>query len=382
MPSNPYHTHFNVCFWGINMELTNCSNATCTPLYDEYYGETNITFEKNSTEESNTEKPGNSWDDATWILTSSFIIFTMQSGFGLLESGTVTRKNEVNIMVKNAMDVVFGGLSYWLFGYAFIFGDGSLSNPFCGFGHFATDASDDDEMGWTYARFVFQASFATTATTIVSGRRLIKSCVVHLVGGITGLVATIMMKPRRKRFSGRRGPPEMNNPTNALLGMFMLWWGWLGFNCGSTFGISNGKWMLAARAAVTTITASVGGGLIGMILSYVTLKRKFDISYLINSVLGGLVGSTALCAIARPWECFIIGMVGGLLAVCTTNITEKLEIDDPVGVVGVHGTASVWSLLSVGIFGQPDLIQGFNLRNGKMMNYQPLKPALCKFKKK
>ncbi|XP_071965616.1 putative ammonium transporter 3 [Antedon mediterranea] len=378
------------------MDAVNCTNATCAPVYDDY-----IVLETNITEKEQAET---SWDDATWILTSSFIIFTMQSGFGLLESGTVSRKNEVNIMVKNAVDVIFGGLSYWLFGYGFIYGDGPWSNPFCGFGHFATDASGDDEMGWTYARFVFQASFATTATTIVSGAmaeraKLDSYClfsflntfvycfpahwvwatngflyklgavdiagagVVHLVGGVTGLVATIMMKPRKKRFTGR-GPPDMNNPTNALLGMFMLWWGWLGFNCGSTFGISDGKWMLAARAAVTTITASVGGGLIGILLSYITLNKRFDIGYLINSVLGGLVGSTALCAIAKPWECFIIGMGGGLLAVYTGHILEKMEIDDPISVVGVHGTASVWSLLSVGLFGRPDNVDEFNVRSG------------------
>lgn len=108
-------------------------------------------------------------DDATWILTSAFIIFTMQSGFGLLESGLVSRKNEVNIMVKNAVDVIFGGLAYWMFGFAFSFGDDSRTNAFSGMGMFFTEADDNVNMGYIYSRYFFQLSFATTATTIVSG---------------------------------------------------------------------------------------------------------------------------------------------------------------------------------------------------------------------
>ena len=108
-------------------------------------------------------------DDATWILTSAFIIFTMQSGFGLLESGLVSRKNEVNIMVKNAVDVIFGGLAYWMFGFAFSFGSESGTNAFSGIGMFLTEANDRQQMGYVYSRYFFQLSFATTATTIVSG---------------------------------------------------------------------------------------------------------------------------------------------------------------------------------------------------------------------
>lgn len=108
-------------------------------------------------------------DDATWILTSAFIIFTMQSGFGLLESGLVSRKNEVNIMVKNAVDVIFGGLAYWMFGFALSFGNGSGSSAFSGMGMFLTESKDNERMGYVYSRYFFQLSFATTATTIVSG---------------------------------------------------------------------------------------------------------------------------------------------------------------------------------------------------------------------
>ena len=208
--------------------------------------------------------------DATWILTSAFIIFTMQSGFGLLESGMASKKNETNIMVKNAVDVLYGGLSYWFFGFAFGFGRDHGSNAFSGVGHFFTYASDAD-MGRVYAKYFFQLSFATTATTIVSGamaervklksyiafsfmntlvycftahwiwdkngwlRRLgaidIAGCgPVHVVGGVSGLVSTVYMKARHGRFDEEGKPVEkpMASPTNVLLGTFMLWWGMAG----------------------------------------------------------------------------------------------------------------------------------------------------------
>ena len=229
--------------------------------------------------------------DAVWVLTSAFIIFTMQSGFGLLESGMVSRKNETNIMVKNAVDVIYNALAYWMFGFAFSFGNSNYSNSFCGFGHFLLDTDELGEEGWLHVKYFFQLSFATTATTIVSGaiaeRTNLKAyavfaftntltycfpahwvwdtqtgwlykmgyvdvagaSTVHIVGGVSGLVATLMLKPRHQRFDKEGNPRDMeiSSPANVLLGTFVLWWGWLGFNCGSTFGLSGGKWKLAAR---------------------------------------------------------------------------------------------------------------------------------------
>ncbi|XP_014664081.1 PREDICTED: putative ammonium transporter 3 [Priapulus caudatus] len=295
-------------------------------------------------------------DDATWVLASTFIIFTMQSGFGLLESGSVSTRNEVNIMVKNAADVICGGFTYWMLGYAFSFGTDPGTNPFCGIGHFFVNA-DDKSIGWVYSKFFFQASFATTATTIVSGTW------VHVVGGINGLVATILLKPRHGRFQSKY-PPQMGSPTNAVLGMFMLWWGWLGFNCGSTFGISGSKWKLAARSAVATLNSSMAGGMTGLLLSYVTKRRKLDVSYLINGVLGALVSITALCALAEPWEGIVIGVVGSLIACMGAELLIKLKVDDPVGCVPVHGFCGIWGLLSVGIFGKVDTLSGTSASAG------------------
>ena len=227
-------------------------------------------------------------DDATWILTSAFIIFTMQSGFGLLEAGLVSAKNESNIMVKNAIDVIFGGLAYWIFGFAISFGGEGTSNGFTAWEYFFVN-SDNEHMG-LYAKYFFELSFSTTATTIVSGavaeRIDIKAYIafsffntlsyafpahwfwddtgflkkmgavdvagggpVHLVGGVSAIVAAVMLGPRKNKFDehGRPKQMPMASPTNVLLGTFMLWWGWLGFNCGSTFGTSGDKWKIAAR---------------------------------------------------------------------------------------------------------------------------------------
>ncbi|XP_006819255.1 putative ammonium transporter 2 [Saccoglossus kowalevskii] len=333
----------------------------------------------------------NEWDDATWILSSAFVIFTMQSGFGLLESGTATLKNEVNIMVKNAVDVIYGGITYWMFGYAFSFGDSPGANAFSGFGDFFYQANDT-EMGTRYSQFVFHASFATTATTIVSGAMVERTRLeayivfsfvntlvfsfpshwvwaergflyqlgvldiagagpVHIAGGITGLVATIFLKPRHRRYSSK-SPPPMGSPTNAILGMFMLWWGWLGFNCGSTNGITAEKWKLAARSAVSTICSSMAGGIVAITLSYVTKRRKFDVGYIINGVLGALVSITSSCAASHPWESFLIGAIGGIIACSGIELMNKLKIDDPVGVVPVHAMCGAWSLLAGGILGR------------------------------
>ncbi|XP_022103038.1 putative ammonium transporter 2 isoform X2 [Acanthaster planci] len=352
------------------------------------------------------------WDDATWILTSAFIIFTMQSGFGLLESGSVSQKNEVNIMVKNAVDVLFGGISYWMFGYGLSFdkigSDFKSNHPFVAVGEFFVDETNPDRVGSVFSHFFFHASFATTATTIVSGamaeRTKLEAYIlfsflntlvycfpahwvwdcsgwlktmgvvdiagagaVHLVGGVTGLVATLMLKPRTGRFRSGADLPAMGSPTNTIFGMFMLWWGWLGFNCGSTYGISQNKWKLAARSAACTITASIGGGMTAIVLSYLAKRRKFDVTFLINGVLGSLVSITAMCALAHPWEGYVIGVVGALIACSGCFLTERLKIDDPVSVVPVHALGAIWSLLSVGIFGRQDKLAPQLIRNSGLL---------------
>ncbi|KAK3740298.1 hypothetical protein QZH41_018530, partial [Actinostola sp. cb2023] len=340
-------------------------------------------------------------DDATWILTSAFIIFTMQSGFGLLESGMVVRRNETNVMVKNVVDVIYGGLAYWLFGFAFSFGQTYSDSSFCGLGNFLADA-DEDNMSM-FAKYFFQLSFATTATTIVSGamaeRVNLKAYIVysfvstlsycfpahwvwaktgwlakmgaidiagcgpvHLVGGVSGLVGTMMLKPRTGIFQSEQF--HISSPTNVLLGTFMLWWGWLGFNCGSTFGISGHKWKLASRAAVATINSSIGGGIFSTVYSYVVFKNQLLVDVFVTGILGGLVSITAICAVVRPWESLVIGFIGGAIACLGLSLMRKLKIDDPVGCIPIHGLAGIWGLIAVALFAEADNLEKFSTEYG------------------
>ncbi|CAG0891667.1 unnamed protein product, partial [Cyprideis torosa] len=334
------------------------------------------------------DEQGIASDDATWILTASFIIFTMQTGFGLLESGCVTRKNEVNILIKNLVDVVFGGIAYWIFGYALQYGSEPGTNPIFGVGGFLLDAGNTN-VGSTYATFIFQLSFATTATTIVSGAMAERadftaycifslvntltyciaagwvwgnhgflakmgyidfagSSAVHLLGGVCAAVSALMLGPRLRRYDGQ-SPPSLGNPINFVVGSLVLWWGWLGFNCGSTFGISGQKWLYAGRAAITTVNGSLSGGLVGVVWS-LWFQGMFEASVIINGILAGLVGITASCAYVQPWEALLIGAIGALLASSSVRLLDYLKVDDPVGAIAVHGAAGMWGTLAVGVF--------------------------------
>ncbi|XP_061726604.1 putative ammonium transporter 2 [Cydia pomonella] len=331
-------------------------------------------------------------EDTNWILTSSFIIFTMQTGFGMLESGCVSIKNEANIMMKNLADISLGGLTYWIFGYGMSFGQGPYSNPVIGVGDFLIDPPVGDSlMGPVFASFLFQLSFATTATTIVSGAmaercnfkayclfsfmNTIVYCVpagwvwgsngflsrlgavdiagsgpVHLIGGSSAFASALMLGPRLGRYAKGTAPLPLGNPVNAVMGTFVLWWGWLAFNSGSTYGVSGAKWQYAARAAVMTMMGSFGGGCFGLIFTLVKNKGKADVMELINSVLGSLVSVTAGCFLYRAWESILIGLIGAAIACATAPLFDKLRVDDPVGASSVHGACGLWGVLAVGLF--------------------------------
>ncbi|XP_001359892.2 putative ammonium transporter 2 [Drosophila persimilis] len=347
-----------------------------------------------------------STEDTNWVLTSSFIIFTMQTGFGMLESGCVSIKNEVNIMMKNVIDIVLGGFTYWLFGYGMSFGRGPLSNPFIAIGDFLLDPPVGDAlMGQIFAAFLFQLSFATTATTIVSGAMAERCnfkayclfsflntavyCIpagwvwgehgflnklgavdiagsgpVHLIGGASAFASAAMLGPRLGRYSEGYDPLPLGNPVNACMGLFVLWWGWLAFNSGSTYGVSGAKWQYAARAAVMTMMGSFGGGFTSSIFSFWRHDGGMDIMDLINGVLGSLVSITAGCFLYRAWEALVIGAIGSLLCVLAMPLFDRLGVDDPVGASAVHGVCGIWGVIAVGLFADNPI--PLDTTNGRM----------------
>mmetsp|Transcript_29060 Transcript_29060/g.53108 ORF Transcript_29060/g.53108 Transcript_29060/m.53108 type:complete len:672 (-) Transcript_29060:466-2481(-) len=337
-------------------------------------------------------------DDATWILTSSFVIFTMQSGFGMLEAGSCSPGFEVNILMKNIIDVVFTALMYYLVGYGISFGE--PSTPFMGKGCFPADGGYDEvPSGLRYSQYVFQLSFAATSTTIVSGAVAMRlkffvyvlysliavifysfvahwtfakggflkdmgaydfagGASVHVFGGINGLIATLFLGPRTGRFDGTKPIKNFfpSSPVSQCLGLFCLWWGWIGFNCGSSFGITNDRWVVAIRCAVTTINSTVGGGITGMLYSLWRTERKFIIpEHVINGILGSLVAITPACAVVNTYDAFPIGIIGALVALGCNTFHCYCHIDDPVGAVGVHAGAGTWGLLAVGLFADCEL---------------------------
>nr|XP_053627950.1 putative ammonium transporter 3 [Cherax quadricarinatus] len=174
---------------------------------------------------------------------------------------------------------------------------------------------------------------------------------------LTALVAAVMVGPRIGRYDDGEDPLPMGSATNALLGMFMLWWGWLGFNCGSTFGITGDKWKYAARTAVVTIQSSIGGGLAGMSLTWYK-NHRLEVADVVNSILGALVSITAGCALFTTWEALFVGIVGGLTAVLAMPFFDKLHIDDPVGATSVHGLCGLWAMVAIGLFVEADNLMG------------------------
>lgn len=269
-------------------------------------------------------------EDATWVLITPLIIFTMQTGFALVESGVVRTKNEVNIMMKNVVDVCFGGLSYYIFGFGLMFGRGEYTSPFLAVGDFFVNLPPGHPlMGQLFTLFFFEMSFATTSTTIVSGAcaerfrfhayvlfSFINTVVyaiaggwvwgehgflrqmgvvdfagagpIHVVGGAAALTAAWFIGPRIGRYD--KGPKSlpMGNPMSACMGLFILWWGWIGFNAGSSYGITGGKWDYAARAGVGTTVATMAAGVFSILYSMYKNKGKVDVFEVISGILASL----------------------------------------------------------------------------------------------
>ncbi|MDE0825433.1 MAG: ammonium transporter [Akkermansiaceae bacterium] len=337
--------------------------------------------------------------DNLWVLIAAFLVFTMHLGFSSLESGLCQKKNTVNVLFKNVFIICMGIITYYIGGFNLMypaFGEGEGILKFAGFFIPSMDAVADpslvtpggyalDMTVWT--DFLFQAMFAATAATIVSGAvaERVKlssfmifatllvgiaypisgswkwgagwldqkgfydfagSSVVHAFGGFAALACVLVLGPRKGKYTKEGTKPILGHSMPlAVIGVFLLWFGWFGFNGGS---VLNADPVLVSYVCVTTAIAAAFGGFSAMITSRVTLKKP-DLSMALNGILAGLVGITAGADSVTIGAAAIIGLIAGALVVFSILFFDKIKIDDPVGAISVHGICGIWGTLAVGL---------------------------------
>jgi Amt family ammonium transporter len=340
--------------------------------------------------------------DTVWTLIAAMLVFFMNLGFAMVESGLCQAKNCVNILAKNFVVFAVSSLAFLILGWGLMFGDGTglfgTQGLFFLHGADNSPATGDAYRGvysainWTsvplWTKFFFQLVFAGTAATIVSGAvaERIKflsfvlfsfvivgviypvtghwiwgggwlskygfydfagSTVVHSVGGWAALTGVLLLGPRLGKYKGGRVIPiPGHNMTAATIGVFVLWLGWFGFNPGSTMA-ADAK--AIGHIAVTTNTAAAAASMSALVTAIVVLGKP-DLSMILNGCLAGLVAITAPCAFVSVESSLIIGLVAGVLVVFSVLFFDRLEIDDPVGALSVHLANGIWGTLAVGLF--------------------------------
>jgi Amt family ammonium transporter len=329
-----------------------------------------------------------------WTLIAAFLVFFMQAGFMCLEAGFARTRETVNVLLEGIVDTMMCGILFWAFGFAFMFGSG---NKLIGLEYFFLHGTPET-YGATgvpmLAYWLFQFAFADTCSTITSGamvgRTAFKgdilysigvsgfiypiighwawgpdgwlatleplafhdfagSTVVHTIGGFIALAGAIALGPRlgRKFKRDGGGMPPGHNMTIAAVGGIILWFGWYGFNPGSTLSAMDAAG--CARVAANTTLAACSGGLVAMLYVYPRVK-VWDCGMTVNGFLAGLVAITCPCYWVSPGGALLIGVVAGVVMVLATDLLEHLRIDDPVGAVPVHGFGGIWGTVSLGLF--------------------------------
>ncbi len=325
--------------------------------------------------------------DAVWVFLGAALVMFMQPGFAMVETGFTRSKNAGNIMMKNFVDFMIGSILFLFVGYAVMFGDG---NGFMGLSGFfnATSINACDTVSPELFIF-FQTVFCATAATIVSGAvagrtrfgayclcsafvsfviypisghwiwgggflsnmgfvDFAGSTAVHSVGGWVSLMGAFMVGPRIGKYNkdGSANAIPGHSLTLGALGVFILWFAWFGFNCGSTLGVTDD----IGHIAMTTNLAAAAGGLTVMFFTWIRYGKP-DVSMTLNGVLAGLVGITAGCQVITLNGSIIVGIICGIVvALLVPFIDTKLRIDDPVGAISVHGGCGVMGTLLVGLF--------------------------------
>ena len=335
--------------------------------------------------------------DMLWIVLTAALVFFMQAGFALVETGLTRAKNASNIVMKNLMDFCFGSIVFWMIGWGLMYG--ADKSGLFGTTEFFKNIMEDS----TYFRnWFFQVVFAATSATIVSGamaeRTQFKSylvytifisaviypvsghwiwgggwlsklgfhdfagsTVVHSVGGWAAFIGAAILGPRIGKYvkspDGKvsvRSFPGHNIPL-AMLGVFILWFGWYGFNPGSTL---SGMSPDIGRIAVTTTLGAAAGAVAALIFSWILFKKP-DPSMTMNGTLAGLVAITAPCAVVSPGASIAIGLIAGVLVVLAVEFIDKvIKVDDPVGAVSVHCVNGIFGTLAVGIWGNTEAVKG------------------------
>ncbi|XP_019181511.1 PREDICTED: ammonium transporter 1 member 1 [Ipomoea nil] len=351
--------------------------------------------------------------DSTYLLFSAYLVFSMQLGFAMLCAGSVRAKNTMNIMLTNVLDAAAGGLFYYLFGFAFAFGTGGNSNGFIGHHFFGLKNIPDGAAALDYSNFLYQWAFAIAAAGITSGSiaertqfvaYLIYSAfltgfvypvvshwfwsvdgwasafnnnnllfgtgvidfagsgVVHMVGGIAGLYGALIEGPRIGRFdrSGRSVALRGHSASLVVLGTFLLWFGWYGFNPGSfnkilvtypdaAVGGSYGQWSAVGRTAVTTTLAGCTAALTTLFGKRI-LSGHWNVTDVCNGLLGGFAAITGGCSVVEPWAAIICGFVAALVLIGFNKLAEKVKYDDPLEAAQLHGGCGAWGIIFTALF--------------------------------
>ena len=343
--------------------------------------------------------------DTVWVLITAFLVFFMNLGFAMVESGLCRAKNTVNILAKNYIVFAVSSVAFLVAGFGIMFGDG---NGFIGMSGlwFASGLDNSPLTGdayhgvysalnWTgvplWAKFFFQLVFAGTAATIVSGAvaERIKfgafflfsffmvgliypvaghwiwgggwlaklgmldfagSTVVHSIGGWAAFTGAMLLGPRLGKYrDGKQIPIPGHSLALATLGVFVLWFGWFGFNPGSTMAAD---WASIAHIAVTTNMAAATASISALLMMWI-IAGKPDLSMTLNGGLAGLVAITAPCAFVSVGSSFVIGVIAGVLVVGSVLFFDRIKIDDPVGAVSVHMINGIWGTLALGLLANP-----------------------------
>jgi len=339
-----------------------------------------------------------------WVLVASALVFFMQAGFAMVETGFTRAKNAGNIIMKNLMDFSIGTPLFWIFGFGVMFG--SASGFFGGIDLFTTgDYSAILPSGVSFfAYFIFQTVFCATAATIVSGSMAERtkfssyciysaiisliiyplsghwiwgggwlaqmgfhdfagSTAVHMLGGVCAFVGAKMLGPRIGKYdkNGKSKAIPGHSITLGALGCFILWFCWFGFNGGSTVSMTGGAAELASKVFFNTNLAAATATVTVMILTW-SLYKKPDVSMTLNGSLAGLVAITAGCDVVNPWAAAIIGIIAGLAVVGAIEfIDKKLKVDDPVGACGVHMCCGALGTILTGVFCSNEALEGMGM---------------------